>query len=101
MSQFKDSDTGSLFTKESTQDGIVSIISERNPNDNNFGVDVELEEIELLTVRNTVLFPRVIMPITVVKQHSIRLVKKVSEEKSYIGIVTQKTDQTHRLRQQQ
>ena len=99
MSQFKDSDTGSLFTKESTQDGIVSIISERNPNDNNFGVDVELEEIELLTVRNTVLFPRVIMPITVVKQHSIRLVKKVSEEKSYIGIVTQKTDQTHNIQE--
>ena len=37
------------------------------------------EEIPILSVRNTVLFPGVVIPITVGRQRSIRLVKKAQK----------------------
>ncbi len=47
------------------------------------------EEIPILSVRNTVLFPGVIIPITVGRQRSIRLVKKAHKGSKLIGVCAQ------------
>lgn len=48
------------------------------------------EEIPILSVRNTVLFPGVVIPITVGRQRSIRLVKKAQKGDKLIGVCAQK-----------
>lgn len=45
--------------------------------------------IPILPVRNTVLFPEVVIPVTVGRQKSIKLVKKAYREKKLIGVLTQ------------
>ncbi|MFC4870056.1 endopeptidase La [Negadavirga shengliensis] len=47
-------------------------------------------EIPILSVRNTVLFPGVVIPITVGRQRSIRLVKKAQKGDKLIGVCAQK-----------
>lgn len=46
-------------------------------------------EIPILSVRNTVLFPGVVIPITVGRQRSIRLVKKAQKGNKLIGVCAQ------------
>ncbi|MEX0884102.1 MAG: LON peptidase substrate-binding domain-containing protein, partial [Cyclobacteriaceae bacterium] len=48
-------------------------------------------EIPILSVRNTVLFPGVVIPITVGRQRSIRLVKKAQKGDKLIGVCAQKS----------
>jgi len=48
------------------------------------------EELSILPIKNTVLFPGVIIPITVGRQKSIRLVKKAYQGNRIIGVVAQK-----------
>ncbi|RPA68719.1 endopeptidase La [Cyclobacteriaceae bacterium YHN15] len=47
------------------------------------------KEIPILSVRNTVLFPGVVIPITVGRQRSIRLVKKAQKGDKMIGVCAQ------------
>ncbi|MBD3627897.1 endopeptidase La [Cyclobacterium sp.] len=47
-------------------------------------------EIPILSVRNTVLFPGVVIPITVGRQRSIKLVKKAQKGDKLIGVCAQK-----------
>ena len=47
------------------------------------------EELPVLAVRNTVLFPGVLIPITVGRQKSIKMVKKAYKEDRIIGVLTQ------------
>ncbi len=47
------------------------------------------EEVSILSVRNTVLFPGVVIPITVGRQRSIRLVKKAQKGNKLIGVCAQ------------
>lgn len=47
------------------------------------------EEIPILTVRNTVLFPGVVIPITLGRQRSIKLVKKAQKGDKFIGVCAQ------------
>lgn len=53
------------------------------------GKDSFPEEIPILSVRNTVLFPGVVIPITVGRQRSIRLVKKAQKGNKLIGVCAQ------------
>ena len=54
----------------------------------------EIEEvIPILPIKNTVLFPGVVMPITVTRQKSIRLIKKAYQGNRIIGVLAQKTKQ--------
>lgn len=53
------------------------------------GKEVLEEEIPILSVRNTVLFPGVVIPITVGRQRSIRLVKKAQKGNKLIGVCAQ------------
>jgi ATP-dependent Lon protease len=50
------------------------------------------EDLPLLSLRNTVLFPGVVIPITVGRDRSIRLVKEAHKKDQRIGVVSQKND---------
>ncbi|MEJ2005460.1 MAG: LON peptidase substrate-binding domain-containing protein, partial [Cyclobacteriaceae bacterium] len=52
------------------------------------------DELGILPIRNTVLFPGVVIPITVGRQKSIKLVKKAYKGDRIIGVVAQRNDQT-------
>src|SRR5690606_13731266 len=47
-------------------------------------------ELPLLAVRNTVLFPGVVLPITVSRKKSVRLVRKAHKGDKIIGVVAQR-----------
>jgi ATP-dependent Lon protease len=51
------------------------------------------EEISILPIKNTVLFPGVVIPITVTRQKSIRLIKKAYQGNRIIGVIAQKNKQ--------
>lgn len=48
------------------------------------------EELSILPIKNTVLFPGVVIPITVGRKKSIKLVKKAYEGDRLIGVIAQK-----------
>lgn len=52
------------------------------------------EEIPVLPLRNTVLFPGVVIPITVGREKSIHLIKDAYKGDKIIGVVAQKNDKT-------
>lgn len=47
-------------------------------------------ELLILPIKNTVLFPGVVIPITVTRQKSIRLIKKAYQGKKMVGVIAQK-----------
>lgn len=51
------------------------------------------EELSILPIKNTVLFPGVVIPITVMRQKSIRLIKKAYQGSRIIGVIAQKNKQ--------
>ena len=51
------------------------------------------EELSILPIKKTVLFQGVVIPITVVRQKSIRLVKKAYQGNRIIGVIAQKNSQ--------
>lgn len=51
------------------------------------------EDLSILPIKNTVLFPGVVIPITVTRQKSIRLIKKAYQGNRIIGVVAQKNKQ--------
>lgn len=50
------------------------------------------DEIPILPIKNTVLFPGVVIPITAGRQKSIRLIKKAYKGNRIIGVIAQKND---------
>jgi len=50
-------------------------------------------ELSILPIKNTVLFPGVVIPITVTRQKSIRLIKKAYQGNRIIGVIAQKNKQ--------
>ena len=66
---------------------LIQLITDEE--DDSQGKEVLEEEIPILTVRNTVLFPGVVIPITVGRQRSIRLVKKAQKGNKLIGVCAQ------------
>lgn len=51
------------------------------------------DQIPILPIKNTVLFPGVVIPITVTRQKSIRLIKKANQGNKIVGVITQKNKQ--------
>jgi ATP-dependent Lon protease len=69
-------------------DEFIPIIASEEDND---GENLSLpDELPILPVRNTVLFPGVVIPITVGRQKSIKLVKKAYKGDKMLGVVTQR-----------
>lgn len=75
------------MVQEETDDLIQMINPEQ---DNDLKVDDLPDELSILPIKNTVLFPGVVIPITVGRQKSIRLVKKAYQGNRIIGVVAQK-----------
>ncbi len=50
-------------------------------------------ELSILAIKNTVLFPGVVIPITVTRQKSIKLIKKAYQGNRIIGVIAQKNKQ--------
>ena len=48
------------------------------------------EELPILALRNTVLFPEVMLPITVGREASIKLVRQVAKENNLVGVISQR-----------
>ncbi len=48
------------------------------------------EELPILALRNTVLFPEVMLPITVGREASINLVRQVAKENNLVGVISQR-----------
>jgi ATP-dependent Lon protease len=69
-------------------DDLIQMINPEQDNDLKVG-DLP-EELSILPIKNTVLFPGVVIPITVGRQKSIRLVKKAYQGNRIIGVVAQK-----------
>lgn len=86
---FKSIAIGSMVQEESEE--LIQLI---NPDQ-----DTELKpedvpgELSILPIKNTVLFPGVIIPITVTRQKSIRLIKKAYQGNRIIGVLAQKNKQ--------
>ena len=51
------------------------------------------EELPILPLRNTVLFPGVVIPITVGRDKSIKLIKEAYKGNKTLGVVAQKNDE--------
>ncbi|MBA4321372.1 MAG: endopeptidase La [Odoribacter sp.] len=68
------------------------------------GDDGELEDMEvpevipILSLRNTVLFPGVVLPISIARPKSIQLIKEVYRTDKIVGTVTQKDPETENPR---
>nr|MBS9767293.1 endopeptidase La [Flavobacteriaceae bacterium] len=61
-------------------------------NEDNLG-DIELEnKLPILPIRNSVLFPGVILPISVGRKSSLKLIEYITKNKGFVGTVTQKDD---------
>jgi ATP-dependent Lon protease len=89
--------TGILFPDILDSEGdIIPIITD--------GDDGELEDIEIpevipvLSLRNTVLFPGVVLPISIARPKSIQLIKEVYRTDKIVGTVAQKDPETENPR---
>jgi len=74
-------------------DNTITIEMEHTSSDDMLAENDELE-LPILPIRNTVLFPSVLLPITVGRQRSIRLVKKFYKAGKPIGVVAQSNQQS-------
>src|SRR5918993_2982325 len=78
-----------LFKPEDEMDFLPII--PLNESDGENGVDVDVpEELPLLPLRNTVLFPGVVLPITVGRDKSIKAVSDSYKADKLIGVIAQK-----------
>lgn len=82
----------SLHMGEEEADDLIQMINPEQESD--LKVDDLPEELSILPIKNTVLFPGVVIPITVGRQKSIRLVKKAYQGSRIIGVVAQKNPQS-------
>jgi len=79
-----------LFAADSEGDGdFIPLISD-DEDDVDFKKSELPKELPILPLRNTVLFPGVILPITVGREKSIRLVNEINKKGKLIGAVSQK-----------
>ncbi|NPA37814.1 MAG: endopeptidase La [Chlorobi bacterium] len=72
---------------ESESDFIPIVTEEDDDNVNEYELP---EELPLLPLRNTVLFPGVIIPISLGREKSMRLIQELKDSKGYFGAIAQK-----------
>ncbi|WP_205510155.1 endopeptidase La [Longitalea arenae] len=78
-----------LFTPEDEMDFIPIIPLNENEGDNSADIVIP-SELSLLPLRNTVLFPGVVLPITVGRDKSIKAVNDAYKADKLIGVIAQK-----------
>lgn len=78
-----------LFTPEDEMDFIPIIPLNENEGDNSADIVIP-SELSLLPLRNTVLFPGVVLPITVGRDKSIKAVNDAYKADKLVGVIAQK-----------
>jgi ATP-dependent Lon protease len=78
-----------LFTPEDEMDFIPIIPLNENEGDNNADIVIP-SDLPLLPLRNTVLFPGVVLPITVGRDKSIKAVNDAYKADKLVGVIAQK-----------
>jgi ATP-dependent protease La len=78
-----------IFTPEDEMDFIPIIPLNENENDNSADIVIP-SELPLLPLRNTVLFPGVVLPITVGRDKSIKAVNDAYKADKLVGVIAQK-----------
>ena len=77
-----------LDNDDQNNEGMIPIVAEEFMTNND---DITLPEtLPIMPLRNTVLFPGVIMPITLGRQKSLRLIRDLQDSKGYFGAVAQR-----------
>ncbi len=85
---------GSILAAELSEEESGEFIQMIAPDDEDSTQLADLpEELPILAVRNTVLFPSVLIPITVGRQKSIKVVKQAYKGDKIIGVITQENPQ--------
>lgn len=85
---------GSILAAELSEEEGGEFIQMIAPDDEDSTQLADLpEELPILAVRNTVLFPGVLIPITVGRQKSIKVVKQAYKGDKIIGVITQENPQ--------
>ncbi len=89
-------DFDNVFYSKSTSDDSEELIQIISPEENqeDFTKENLPETLSVLPIKNTVLFPGVVLPITVGRTKSIRLVKKAYKGDRIIGVLAQKNTNT-------
>src|SRR5690606_20829932 len=88
MNQYKNPLYHSLLLGDFQEEGeMIQLITDEE--DDKVQPDSYPDIIPILSVRNTVLFPGVVIPITVGRQRSIKLVKKAQKGDKLIGVCAQ------------
>jgi ATP-dependent Lon protease len=86
----KDKPFGNVIVSDMMEDDTVEMIPLLSPEEEEEIDKYKIpDELPILPVKNTVLFPGVVIPITVSRQKSIRLVKKAYKGNRIIGVVAQ------------
>src|SRR5690606_33170001 len=93
MSKSKIIDLDSLSFQQ--LDGDAELIPLMTPEDEEFINKEEFpEELPILPLRNTVLFPGVVIPITAGRDKSIKLINEANKRSKIIGVIAQKNEKT-------
>lgn len=92
-------DVDNISESEDNNNTVISVIS-GNFEDIDTHVDEDElgEEIPILALRNTIVFPGVSIPLTIARSKSLHLVKHVSKKRQLVGLVCQRdasTDDPH------
>lgn len=83
---------GDMFEDESDNPEFITLMSKEEEDEIN--KEEHPESLPILPLRNTVLFPGVVFPITVGRDKSIRLIKDAYKGDKTIGVVSQKEAET-------
>ena len=82
----------SLSPMDGTESGQVSVVTEIAPTDMfELGPTDFTLTYPIISLRNVVMFPMVVLPVTVGRESSLKLVRAALKKKSYIVIATQRT----------
>jgi ATP-dependent Lon protease len=92
MKDFSEKEALEIFRLENMNDDSEFIPLLTNEEEKRINAEKIPEEIPILPLRNTVLFPGVVIPITVGRDKSIRLIKDAYAGNKTIGVVAQKND---------
>ncbi len=90
MSKLQEKKHGTLFLSSSVNEDtdFIPLISEED--EESITMTTVPDTLPILPLRNTVLFPGVIIPITVGREKSMRLVREIYQKNKIIGTVAQK-----------
>ena len=86
----KKKDPFTILNEEVFSNDNISIVTELQDDENNNKTVNIGETLPILPLRNMVLFPMTVLPISVGRESSLELIKEAVKNKGYIGVVCQK-----------